>query len=179
MPVNETVESGAGFWRQEDSALGTVLFISLLTTTRNGHGSRGSSGRTLCLRGCFSRTCRAWRSVQVLAVTLCLCPEQLPPNITKSRAKRLSDHCAQEGPKSPKERPEMPSQGRSGAGSWFAAPVSDCRTRAIETEFSSDSFVCLAGRVVSHLIETALILCLTTSVLLKYSAIKRDKITLG
>lgn len=82
VPISETVESGAGCCRQQDCALGTMLLISLLTTTRNSHGNRGCSVRTLCIRGCFSRTCKAWRSAQVLAVVLCLCPSscyQPPP----------------------------------------------------------------------------------------------------
>lgn len=49
-------------------------------------------------------------------------PQQLPPTTTKPWAKWLCDHCAQEGPKGTKERPERTSQGRSGAGTWFLAP---------------------------------------------------------
>lgn len=50
-----------------------------------------------------------------------VCPEQVPP-ATKSQAQWLCDHCAQEGPKSAKERPETPSQGRREASPWFWAP---------------------------------------------------------
>lgn len=44
---------------------------------------------------------------------------------------------------------------------------------------SEHSFARFAGRVVSYPVETALILYLTTPVLLKYNTTKRDKITLG
>lgn len=56
------------------------------------------------------------------------------------------------GLKSPNERPEMLSQSMREAETWFLAPDSDCRTRAIEMGLNSDSSACFAGTAVSYLI---------------------------
>lgn len=94
-------------------------------------------------------------------------PQQLLPATTKAWAKWLCDHCAQEGPKGPNERPEMPSQSRSGAGSWF--PASLWLQNMTERNRVELWVLCFAGRIVGHLMETALILYLTTPALLKYN----------
>lgn len=179
MPINETVESGAGCWRQEDCALYPVLVISLLTAARNSHGNWGLSlVLILCLTGCFSRTCRAWRSVQVLAVLLCLCPSSChqPP-----LSPELSD-CVTTVLRRGRRAQRRGQRGHLRVGVEQVHDflhLTDCRAWAIETGLNSDSFACFAGRVVSYLTETALVPYLTTPMLLKNNAIKRDEITLG
>lgn len=152
--------------------------FSSLTTPSNGYGNQGGSVTILCFGMCYhllayrflaepqgSQPRKAALHQRVFLKGMQSIREHsgagshaystLQAGDTShrwSRASRLCHHGARGGLKSPNERPEMLSQSMREAGTWFLAPDSDCRTRAIEMGLNSDDSACFAETAVSYLI---------------------------